>query len=290
MTCKPVSHYGSWISLVLAALSFFGSFWLAQSLPGAPLNANLFWGSVFSLILFLLGLYLIYRAVALFTMRYQLSRNGLEIRAAAQTFVIPMAEIEDIHLSGENEVPSRSLGPLSLPQWWYGRWGRFRFFSTTETYHTLVVKTTGYNWVISPPDRLEFIKAWQLRRDLGPTQLWQEHVARWRFFGWPIWLDSLMWRLVGGAVLLCLIVLGATLTAYPTWPATFTLNFGGQAEMLIDRAQLLWLPGSGSIILLVNVALGAWWYRQERMLAYTIWSIALLAQVAVWIGLRLVVG
>jgi len=290
MRFKPRDHYGVWIILALTASSLILAGYLFQRLSNLPLGPGLFWWSLTSLGLFICGLYLLYRALALFLLSYTITRNGLTIRFGALTYLIPIQEIEALIPAPVNEVPRREFRSISLPVWWVGRWEKTHFFATDQPARSILVRTATGDWLISPKNRPAFIRAWELRQELGPTQAWATSIQRWRFFGWPIWFDDLVWRLAGGAILLYTVVIGAIFISYPDWPATFQLALTHQTSLTLPRDRLLWFPAVGSVILGVNLLLGAYWYRNERILAYTIWSIAFLVQIAVWLSVRLIIG
>lgn len=290
MTFKPVPHRGGWILLGLSALLLILALWFSAIAAARPLSASLFWWSLTALICLGLGLYLLYRAIALFMLGYHIDRNGLKILAGPLTYCIPMRDIEAVVPIESTSADTSGL-PGRLPAWWLWGLGARRNFAPADTQQTLMVQTAQVSWLIAPLRRHEFVRAWELRRPLGPTQVWPARVERWFFFNWDLWFDDLTWRLAGGAFALNLVVLGGALSAYPSWPAQFLVNVNAFAATLpLTREQLLWLPLGASLVLLINLLLGAYWYFRDVMLAYTLWSLALLIQVGAWIGLRLIAG
>lgn len=293
MMFRPAAHNGGWICLGGGlGFSLLGG-WLAGTLPGHPVSGGLFWRGFFSLVSFGLAIYCFYLALALFRLAYFVSRNGLQIRWGGLTRRIPLGAISAIAPAG-GEIASlrKRLLNVELPDWWVGRWQGVEFYNTIPAQQSLVAQTQQETVVISPADPQEFLRAWRLRIPLGPTQTWSSEVLRWPFFGLPFWFDPLAWRLAGGAVLLCLILIGATMTAYPTWPPSVPISFNafGQTNAVASREQVLWFPVVGAGMLLLNLVLGAVWYQKERLAAYLLWAVASLAQIALWVGIRAVVG
>lgn len=293
MVFRAISSYqSSGICLAIALLFSSLGVWLIQGLPEQPISAAFFWTGFFSLVCLGLALYCLYLAFAFFQLSYIFDRNGLQIRWGGLTRRIPIQEIVSIMPADTVPLPAKKCLKLPLPNWWVGTWDKVSFYTTTTLPRSLVVRTTQGDIVISPKDPQAFINAWQLRIPLGPTQVWSHEILRWPFLNLPLWFDPLAWRLGGGAILLYLILLGATLTTYPTWPSTIPIGFNtfGQADVIANREQVVWFLGGGGIILLLNLILGASWYQKERLAAYLLWLIAILVQISLWITIRVIAG
>ena len=289
MTFRPLSpQRGAFPCLGIAAVLASLALWSAQSLNGLPASARLFWQGLFTAICFGGAIYFSYLAYAFWRLTYHLDRNGLQIRWGGVTRRIPIGHISEIAPAVEVSLPAKHWLGLRLPAWWVGAWQGVAFYSTAAPEQALVVRTAQGEVVISPVDPQTFIRAWRLRLPLGPTQRWTAEVSRWPLFNLPFWFDPLARRLGGGGVLIFLIVLGASLTAYPTWPPAIPIraNAFGQIVALASREQFLWLPVVGGMLLFFNLALGAVWYKRERLAAYLIWAMALLVQLGIWIALR----
>lgn len=290
---KPNTHPGAWITLGLAILALGLSLLLATRLPGWAVSGALFWLGILAVTGIALGLYLLYRAVALFFLRYVLDRNGLEIYWGGAVRRIPLQDIQDIVSAGEVVFSGweQKIRP-KLPYWWVWRWGELISYATAPLQNSLLVKTTAGNVIISPAELDEFTRAWQLRRPLGPTQPWSHEVVRQSVWGHPLWFDSLACRLGAGAILLCLILVGAVFTAFPAWPAAIPIHFNalGQARDIADKQQMLWIPAGGVIVLLFNLVVGFLWYKKERLATYLLWFVTILVQIGLWVGVRMVTG
>jgi len=292
MAFRPAAHKGGWICLGLGlGFSLVGG-WFVWSSSGRPLSAALFWGGFCALVSFGLAIYFFYRAFALFCLTYVVDRNGLQICCGGLTRRVPMAAITAFVPAGLVALWPKQFWRFKLPNWWIGTYHGVGFYNTAPLQRSLAAQTQQGTIVISPAEPQAFLKAWQLRLPLGPTQTWTSAAARWPFFDLPFWFDPLAWRLAGGAILLCLILVGATMTAYPTWPPSIPISFNtlGRASVVASREQVLWLPMFGVAVLALNLVLGAIWHQKERLAAYLLWFVALLAQIGVWVAIRAVVG
>ncbi|MFQ5576898.1 MAG: PH domain-containing protein [Anaerolineae bacterium] len=281
----------------LIMLGLTGLFWAlavgaAAALPGRAVSGETFWLGVGAGAGFALGAVCLYRALAHFKLRYFINRNGLKIYWGAATRTIPMQSITAVVPAQDASLPRRRLLAVTLPAWWVGRWKGTEFYAAAPPERALVVKTTPGDVVISPADAPAFVRAWQLRVPLGPTQPWMPGVVRRSIWGHPLWQDRSARRMGAGAILLSLILTGATMTAYPAWPAAIPIQFDAlrQAVTIARKAQLLWIPVGGGLILLFNLSLGFVWYKKERLATVLLWFVAMLAQIGLWAGIRMVVG
>lgn len=289
---KPAPHPGGWITLALAILFLGLGIRLIAILPGQPVSAPTFWMGIGAMLGVGLGCYFFYRAVAFLLLRYSLTRNGLEIRWGALTRRIPIGSIiellpaETISFSGPQIIRTR------LPYWWVWRWGKIVSFATAPMQNSLRLRAKEGDFIISPEDVEAFRAAWELRAPLGPTQKWKPEVIRRSVWGHPLWSDQLALRLGTGAILLCLILVGSFFTDFPSWPAAMPIRFNalGQASAIVSRQQLLWIPAGGAIVLVFNLILGFLWYRHERLATILLWFVAMLVQIGLWTGIRMVTG
>jgi len=289
-TFAPLPSAGKWVTVALAILFLGLAGWLGRLLPALPVAGRTFWLGATALLCAALGLHFLYRALTLFRLRYTITRNGVTIDWGAGVRRIPMGHITGI-ASAAGVPPHRPFG-IPLPCWWPGRWRGVVYHATAPMHTSLAVETVTEKVVISPAGAEEFIRAWQVRASLGPTRRWLPGVERRSVFAHPLLTDAVGRRLLGGAALLSLILVGATMTAYPAWPPVIPIHFGalGQALTIADKQHLLWIPAGGALIFLFNAALGLLWYRRNRLAAYLLWFTAMLVQVGLWVGVRMVVG
>lgn len=289
---KPIRHSGGWIILGATLAFLAGGSWCVAQLSGRSASAGLFWLMMAALTAYGLSLWGVYRALALFRLRYFITRNGLEIDWGAAVQRIPLNNITAIAPAEETELTPRRILGLSLPAWWPGRWRGLQYQATVALGQSVAVQTAAQTVILSPTDRAAFINAWQVRIPLGPTQDWAQGVTRRGWGRFPLWQDRNILRLGVGAILLAAILTGATMTAFPTWPATIPIHFNalGQAVSIANRQYLLWVALSGPVILLLNLGLGLLLYKKDRLLTALLWFMAAVVQIGLWLGIRLVVG
>ena len=291
-TFKPVPHYGGWITLGLAALFFALATAALFALRGRPVNGGTFWLGATSLTAYGLSLFFVYRSCTLFQMQYYLDRNGLEIQRGSVIQRIPIGNISAIQPANELSTPSRRFFGYSLPDWCTLSWGKLVFRATAPLPESLAVQSKDAVYIISPQNPQQFIEAWQLRLPLGPTQHWQEETICHSVWAHPLLRDKLGLRLIGGAALLTLILVGAVMIAYPGWPAVIPIRFDalGRSAGIAERQQLLWIPVGGAVIFLFNLFLGLFFYKKDRVAAYLLWVVAMALQIGLWVGVRMITG
>lgn len=289
---KPVPHRGAWITLGLAALFFALATAALYALRGRPVNGGAFWLGLSSLTAYSLSLFFVYRACALFQLVYYLDRNGLEIRRGSVIQRIPIGNITAIQPADDLATPAQQIFGFPLPKWCTLSRGNTIFRTTAPHSESLAVQTEDAVYIISPKDPQQFIEAWQLRLPLGATQHWRQETIRHSVWAHPLLRDSLGLRLIGGAALLTLILVGAVMIAYPGWPAVISIYFDalGQSAGIAERRQLLWIPVGGVIIFLFNLFLGLFFYKKDRVAAYLLWFVAMALQIGLWIGVRMIAG
>jgi hypothetical protein len=254
------------------------------------------WADIFQLIIGLLvtlvitGLALYWTTIA-FRFRYDLNRNGLAIQWGLTQHRIPFDTIEKI-IPGKN-LPTmlkfRGLNIVGL-QFGWGEWadyGRVKIQATAPLVDSLLLVTANQSYLISPRSPDDFIKAWQARQALGPTQHWSAGVQRSWPLNSPLLTDTLTWWLVGLAALAYLSHFGYLSLKFSELPPSLPIHFNalGQADRIADKSVLLTLPAAGVIVLILNTFLGGVFYRSDRMAAYLLWGSAIFMQLCLWIAL-----
>src|SRR5947208_1798895 len=109
---RPQPSAGRWIALLLLLAALAGAAALgvrvAQALNGPPevwpVTLELYWQIVGFLVLLLIAGALAYRALAAFTLSYELDRNGLYIIWLGNRAVVPLDQIQSVDLGA---VPAR---------------------------------------------------------------------------------------------------------------------------------------------------------------------------------------
>ncbi len=258
-----------------------------------PVSAARFWTGVAILAGSIIGVLFIYRAFALFTLKYTLTRNGLDIRWGLLSHRIPIDLIKTMTIVTADARPSRRwLGIIPVPSEWLGQQNNAYFYNPSMEGGTVRVDIEGAEIFVSPTSAESFIAAWEVRAPLGTTQHWQNEIIRRGWLRYPIWVDPLARRLILGAIALTLVLAGGVFSQYPDLPEKINLSMNalGQSSVLVAREQLLWLPAGGAIILLFNLLLGAAYYGKNKFAAYMLWFLAAMVQIGLWVGVRLVIG
>src|SRR5262245_56069179 len=101
---RPQPSSGRWIALLLVLAALAGAATLgvrlALALSGAPqgwpISLGMYWQIVGFVILLLLAAALAYRAIAAFTLSYELDRNGLYITWLGNRAVVPLDQIQNV--------------------------------------------------------------------------------------------------------------------------------------------------------------------------------------------------
>jgi len=260
---------------------------LLQILSNSPISiASFVLGLLIALSLPLLAIlgFLLY---GLFSLRYLMGRDSLEISWARRQEIIPLAAIESIASVADLDDRIKARG-LCWPGHCVARGrddkgGEVRFYSTGRRAQEVMIVTPVVAFVISPSNPTGFLAAVRARRRLGPARDLQQTRIERGLVALPIWRD---WKALGLAA--SGIVANASLFAYmtlryPHLPELVPLlSEAGQVKLIGGKEELLELPIIGLTVLLANTALGFALHRWERLLTYFLGSIALLAQILFW--------
>lgn len=275
---KPTPGMGLWIGLGLLVLSLIGAgvVWLrlTQLLVGPPER----WPidlKLYGLVLLFLGLLvitanLVYRCLAVLTLRYDLDRNGLYVRWLGNRAVVPLNQIETVDI-GVDGAQLPLGGRLRLGYYWgEGRTAdgrRLHLFSTLPIDKSLAVHTADAAYIISPANADSFVQDLEQRRNLGATQSLSQAVEPSRIFLYAFWNDKTVRRLLLVALVLNLLVLALLVARYPSLGAQVQMRFNatGQVAELRPRHQALFLPLAAFGLTLLNTALGLLLYHRQRL-------------------------
>ncbi|MCG3208858.1 MAG: hypothetical protein FOGNACKC_02471 [Anaerolineae bacterium] len=296
MTFQPYPTRAGWIALaaglVLATVAIL-MLNIVLDPPGPP---QFFQAVVAFLVALGLALMAIYWAIAGLTLRYHLNRNGIVIQWGVAQQFIPFEHIIKI-------VPGHTLSDLPTFRGvnFIGlRFGRgelpgfrlLRFRSTALVGHSLLVITDRASYVISPQQPEAFIKAWQARQSLGPTQDWPEGISRRWPFDTPLFNDALALWLIGLSAALLLVLLGLISLTYSALPAALPIHFDslGRADRIAPKLFLFTLPVAGAIVWVVNLVFGGILYRREQIGAYLLWGSTIVTMICLWVALFTITG
>ncbi|MSQ41514.1 MAG: hypothetical protein EXR65_00520 [Dehalococcoidia bacterium] len=236
-----------------------------------------------------------YWTYALSTLSYAVDRNGLVIAWGPTRHVIPLGAIERL-------VPGTSVGVPHVRgvSWWGHHVGRAHierigdvlFYSAHESpEQVLYVMTTERNYAISVENPADFARAIQVRQDLGPTTLVTHHVDRSGTAAQGFWSDRL-------ALALCVLAIAASATVWvqvalrlASLPEMLDLHFppaGPRAIVsVVARDALLELPRTASLILGINLVVGAALHLWDRVTGYVVLIAAVLIQAAFYAAVAL---
>ncbi|GAB4162258.1 MAG: hypothetical protein Fur0021_36360 [Candidatus Promineifilaceae bacterium] len=222
--------------------------------------------------------------------RYHIESDALIIEWGGLVERIPLAHIRAL-VWGRDLGPVRRFRGLRWPGFYIGR-GEIvmrdkvypiRFYATRPPAKQLLLVTDKLTYGVSPWDLENFkvcVEALQAtalpaRTPTSPTRPF--------LLDWPIWQDRtahvLLWLPALANVLLFAYL---TIIYDDRLPAPIIVQFDAAGQPL----ALLGLPLLGFAALLGNGAVGWFFYqwRQEKRLAYLIWTATLAVQIAVWVA------
>jgi hypothetical protein len=209
---------------------------------------------------------------------------------------IPVDHIETI-IPAKSVAESVRFWGLNLGGLRYG-WGRLpgfkllKFFAAAPLTDSLLVVTGRHTYVISPRQADYFLRAWQIRYSLGPTQAWSGRPRRSWPLNTPLFIDPLAGWLLGFAGLVWLALLAYLAFSFSALPAALPVHFNalGHADRIAAKSSLFILPVGGAIVWVVNALLGELVYQREKIAAYLLWGCAAVMQVCLWLALLTLAG
>lgn len=229
-------------------------------------------------------------ALIAFKLGYYLNRNGLSIQWGLGQQQIPITAVKTI-VRGATISPVPNFRGLNLGGLRFGwsksaEYGSLKFRATAPLRQSLLIVTAGEAYVISPDRPDSFLKAWQTRQALGPTQQWRLQVQRQWPLNIPLLADPLTWCLLAGSALLCLALFGYIALRYPELPQALPVHFDslGRADRIADKMSLFILSAAGATVWSMNAFLGGLIYRREKVAAYLLWAVAAVMQLCLWVA------
>jgi len=295
MVWKPRRSVGGLVGF--AAILLLGAVdWLLLSRLRGPISLASFFIALAVAVsvpfLALLGYWL----YGFFSLRYRLDRNALTIIWGATRQIVPMASIQRVvrgeELEGEVEVEG-----VHWPGYWVGHGqvegiGLVLFYATRPLAEQLLVVTPTLAYGISPDEPEKFLRAFELRRRLGPLQRVSQESRQPGLLTWPIWQDRLAHLLVALGLLANAALFAYLCWRYPTLPAFLPLHFDalGQTDRIAPRSEVFKLPFIGLLTLTANCSLGFLVHRGERFGSYLLLAGAVLVQVLLWLAVLGIIG
>lgn len=274
---KPKFAFGPWFGLLLLFLTLAGVWYFGQrvllALSGTPqewpITLNLYANFLALLGLLLLLAVLAYRLIAVFTLTYEIDRNGVYIHWSGHRAVVPLNQIEHLDIG----TPGARM-PWRFIQGIGGYWGQGRtangqplyLFTTHPPRKCLLLQTSDAVYAISPAAQEAFVQDLEQRRKLGVVKPLVAKVETSRLLAYDFWNDRIIRRALILAFGLNLLILGILAARYPHLAVAFPLQFDatGQALDLRPRHHVLLLPLVAFLVSAFNMGMGIILYQRER--------------------------
>ncbi len=287
---RPPARHGYVVHLtaILALLVVGGlGLWQAFSSDVGPAFVTF----LLPAILFLgLAVLLGYRAYALRGAYYALERDGFRLHWGLRTEVIPINAITWVGLAGElgDNLP---LPALRLPGSILGTrrmsgLGPVEFMAARTSDLVLII-THERTYAISPADPLAFLQAFQRLIELGSLRPLESQSIYPTFFLARVWETRLARSLIlAGLFLTLLSLVWTSLAVSGRQQILMGFDLNGKPRDLVPAVRLMLLPVLSSMIYLVDLLLGLFFFREEenRLLAYLLWAGGVLAPFLFLIG------
>ncbi len=293
MDFKPARSNGGLIGLVL--LVFVVGLWCAlvysiRSIGLGPAAAALLLAAV---LLSPAVVWLVYWLWGYLSLKYSVSRDGLEIRWGATRQVVPMAAITQI-LTGRPYAeglrgfrwPGHEIGRSAI-ETEEGRLVDTLVFATLPPDGQLLVVTPHLAYAISPAEPSRFIDEFKLRRSMGQVQSFEQETLQPRWARLKLWRDWTALRLLALALVLNAVAFAAVVWRYPSLPQELAMQFRYDAELAAavpgtprDLSTIWTLPGIGLAVAIGNGILGALVHSRGRLATVMLAAAAVLTQLA----------
>ena len=294
MYYRPPRSLGLIIGAVLVLWSGGVAFLLLNAgIAGGGLFAFLTYaGGVLALALCVLFGFWTY---SLATLSYAMDRNGLVISWGPVRQIVPLQAIERL-------VPGTSAGVPRVHgvSWWghhvgsaeVNRLGPVLFYSAHQAAEqVLYVCTSERNYAISVEDATAFAEEVQTRQDLGPTAEVTHRVERTGAAFQTIATDQRALWLAAAAVVAAALVWAQVAFRYDSLPPAIELRWPptpqGSVVNVTGREAILELPRTSTVLLVLNLALGAVAHAWDRMATYLLFGAAVAVQAAMFVALLL---
>lgn len=269
--------------LLLFAGAGFVDLWLWRTPPGPA------WVQRFLLVLLLWGLWgwLGYRIWLLHSLRYRLDRDALRITTAISTLLIPLPDIDAMHMSPSQMAERRRW--WHWPSVWLAPEHQPLIMASQPPTTCIEINTARQGVVlISPARPRALMQAIRARQQLGPARRLkpQRQVAPWRQH-W-LWQQRLPQLGIGLAALALLGISLYLIWRFPGLPADLALHFNtaGIPDRFAPRGAIFIFPLILALIWLTNTVLGLWIYQRQRLAALMLWAGALAWQGLGWVVLQ----
>lgn len=287
---RPPRVTGTAIPAAIAAAALALAVALAVRASGWPVSFTLFLGILGIILLGVVAAFFAFWAWSCYSLRYIIDRSGITIVWGAVRHFVPVDEIQEVK-PGRNEIKARVRG-LGWPGHQVGHGeadeiGPVIFFSTHRSPEEIVyVRAGDRTYGLSPSDPIRFVAEAQRFKEFGRAEGDAAHV-QWSLVGMhPIWSDRWAQGLGVAAIVLNLALWGLLLGVYPELDREITIEFPpiGNVTTLQSRSEILQIPATATVFLVVNLVAGLIFQWRERAATYLLAGAAVVFQVAFWIA------
>jgi hypothetical protein len=277
-------------ALLLAAAIAVGGLALLRALPPSPLTPVL---TVVVIACVPATAWLGLRCHGLLNGRYVLTRNALSVEWGGRREVIPLGDVEEIHVAAEYpgvvnppalRWPGCAVGRVQQPEL-----GAMEFLATTAEKAGLVLIGYPGGWLaLSPADPAAFLAAFAERRAEGAAEPVERESTQPAVSAWALWSDRPALALIalGGLGLLALQTY--LVLIFPQLPPQIALRFNDQGLPIRfgPPEGVFTLVLIGAVAWGLNTVVGVILHRRaaERPAAYLLFSAAVVVQALTWVA------
>lgn len=243
-----------------------------------------FMGDVLALILLCLACLFGYWAYAVYNLRYLVDDDALIIVWGMTRQVIPAARVEKVVLGrklGEPRVDGLSWPGCCVGRGRVGRLGQVFFYSAHRSVADLVyVSTTEATFGISLEDARGLARSIQAAQEHARADDTPVSAMYWVIPAQAVLADRRALLLAGAALLAFLLVAGYIASRYQGLPLNLALPYPPTdgPQRIGHRSELVRLPATALIWLLIGLAVAAWAHAKLRAVSYSVLAGTLFAE------------
>lgn len=176
--------------------------------------------------------WLAYHTFALSNTDYALDRNAFVIRHGLVREIIPMGNVQRV-IAASDVATGLKHFHVPLPGWWVGHGyhpelGKITFYANSPLEQQVIIVTADENYAISPRDHDEFLEAFRVRFQMGPTQTVQPVRLMPTLLRSPLWTDRIAIGLFLIAIGLNALMFAVGFARYPALTGQVILHFNAQ--------------------------------------------------------------
>jgi hypothetical protein len=229
--------------------------------------------------------WLAYHTYALSHTNYALDRNAFVIRHGAVREIIPMGNIQRV-IAASDVAAGLKHFRVPLPGWWVGHGyhpelGKITFFANRPLDQQVIIVTADENYAISPRNHDEFLEAFRVRFQMGPTQTVQPVRLMPSVFRWPLWSDRIVITLTLIALGMNALLFAIGFARYQALTGQVVLHFSalGVADRFGPVGQVFSPAIIALQLLVINIFVSlAVYLRGDKLAAYLTNGGAILVQ------------